>query len=366
MSDYRNPSSDLPNPTTQTSYNGCADACDTSTVNGNQCIAFTWVPALSSANCILKTTPINGLISTTNMTQTSGIMSGRWLITNPIQSFNQPGGLPPGTTGQTNNLYLKRPTPLPCGNSSININVPSYPGGTNTYFNGWAANAHTTPLDLSSQYSIQFQIFDSIQSALFINANGILTTSQLSLTSTTQNTYSVTSRNNDTAPRTFPTNTLPDYTLSPFWTAGFILQTTQQGIYYQVDVLSPGRYGISIEFWFSHFQQDHNVYRWITTYDTGTSGTWNHYIFSSGVSGNTSGNSDQGFRQSVGAQGAYSVSGNSAPTLNYENGQVGSVLPGDLISMQTGSTPFTISDSPNAFNPANVGNGSWTYQTRPA
>lgn len=53
---------------------------------------------------------------------------------------------------------------------------------------------------------------------------------------------------------------LPDYTLTPFGTTGFILQTTQQCIYYQVDQISLSRYGISPEFCFLHDQQTNNVY----------------------------------------------------------------------------------------------------------
>ena len=331
--------------TTQPTYNSCLNQCDQAVAANSSvtCAAFSWVS--STGACTLLGKVSNGRQSTTGITNTLGTHSGRWL-------FNQGGSTPDGPSNQ---LYLSRPIPFPTGQNLIGATLPSFPGGTNTYFNGWAANAHTTPLDLSS-LGIQWRIFGQTSNKLFVTANFWLTTTQLELNSTTQNTWSQGGRNNDTSPIAFPASNLPAYTIAPFWTQGFILMASQQGIYYQVDTISPGRYGISIEWYFSHFQIDNAVQHAMMTYDTGVPGVWTTYFFRAGST-----TDDQGKRQTVGGQGS------SSQSFMYCRASTNCITPGGKLIFDTG-----VADASNAatytanyFVTSDVAFGSWTWSTRP-
>ncbi|EXJ73207.1 uncharacterized protein A1O5_02967 [Cladophialophora psammophila CBS 110553] len=287
------------------------------------------------------------------MTNTAGIHSGRWLSTTVGST----------TTSQPLQLYLARPIPFPVGPLAANSQTTrNYPGGTNTYYNGWSDTAHATVLDLSSQYGIQWRIFDQVQSTLWVTANFWFTNTPLGVTAVTQNQWSTNSRNSDTAPLSFPASNLPGYTLAPFWTYGHILGASQQGIYYQVDLISAGRYGISIEWFFSHYGQDNNVFHAVMTYDTGVPGVWSTYFFLAGASSGQY--EDQGLRQTVGGQGGP----NSATQyFTYCAGQQDCVSPGAKMTMDT--TKVDVSQVMNytagLFNPASYGVGTWTWQTKP-
>jgi hypothetical protein len=347
--DYNNPGNNPYGVTIQPIYNSCLNQCDlAANASGvaTSCVAFSWVS--SSGTCTLLGRVSNGRQTTTNMTNTLGTHSGRYL-------YNSGGGVPDGPGLQ---LYLQRPIPFPTGQNVVDATLPAFPGGTNTYFNGWAANAHTTPLDLS-QLGIQWRIFGQTSNKLFVSANFWLTTTQLELNSSSQNTWSVGGRNNDATPFAFPASNLPAYTIAPFWTQGFILMAGQQGIYYQVDTISPGRYGISIEWYFSHFQIDNAVQHAMMTYDTLFPGVWTTYFFRSG-----SPTDDQGKRQTVGGQGSLSVVGQS---FTYCQAQVNCIMPGSKLVFNTEVSDFSTAATYSAgyFVPSNVPFGSWTWSNRP-
>ncbi|KAL2441372.1 hypothetical protein ABEF95_014339 [Exophiala dermatitidis] len=346
--DYTNPGNNPFGATTQATYNGCANQCDVAAASGTFCAAFSWTA--SSGLCTLFGRVSNGQAGTTNMTNTAGTHSGRYLYNSG--------------TGPELQLYLSKPIPFPTGQNVQGATVPAFPGGTNTYYNGWAQNSHTTPLDLSASYGINWRIFDQVQPQLFVSANFWFTNTPLTLNSQTQNTWSVGGRNNDAAPISFPASNLPEYTLAPFWTVGYILGAGQQGIYYQVDTINDGtgvpRYGVSIEWYFSHYTQDNAIQHAITTYDTGVPGVWTTYFFATG-----SATQDQGgLRQTVGGQGS---SSSSSQFFNYCRNQAGCVGAGGKLVFDT--TLFDASQAANYtagyFTPANVAPGSWSWSTIP-
>ncbi|OAL31048.1 hypothetical protein AYO20_08469 [Fonsecaea nubica] len=349
--DYTNPGNNPFGATTQPTYNSCANQCDIAAGQSTPCFAFSW--STSSGLCTLFGRVSNGVQLTTNMTNTPGTHSGRWLAT---------------TVGSTTNpqplqLYLARPIPFPVGPIAANSQTNrDYPGGTNTYFNTWSDTSHATVLDLSSQYGIQWKIFDQVQAKLWVTANFWFTNTPLGVTAATQNQWSAGSRNSDTAPLVFPAGNLPGYTLAPLWTYGHILGASQQGIYYQVDTISTGRYGVSIEWFFSHFGQDNNVFHAVTTYDTGVPGVWSTYFFLSGAASGQ--NEDQGLRQSVGGQGNPD---SFTQFFTYCAARQDCVLPGAKMTMDT--TKFDVSQVMNytaaLFNPATYAVGTWTWQTKP-
>src|SRR6202012_2603342 len=92
-----------------------------------------------------------------------------------------------------------------------------------------------------------WQIFDQTTTTLWVTGNFWFSNTNLQVTAATQNQYSAHSRNSDTSPMNFPASNLPAYTLAPFWSYGHVLGAGQQGIYYQIDLISTGRYYISIE-----------------------------------------------------------------------------------------------------------------------
>jgi len=131
---------------------------------------------------------------------------------------------------------------------------------------------------------------------------------------------------------------------------------SQQGIYYQVDTISPGRYGISIEWYFSHFQIDNAVQHAMMTYDTGVPGVWTTYFFRAGST-----TDDQGKRQTVGGQGS------SSQSFMYCRASTNCITPGGKLIFDTG-----VADASNAatytanyFVTSDVAFGSWTWSTRP-
>ncbi|EHY58324.1 hypothetical protein HRR83_007313 [Exophiala dermatitidis] len=350
--DYTNPGNNPFGATTQATYNGCANQCDVAAAGGTFCAAFSWTA--SSGLCTLFGRVSNGQAGTTNMTNTAGTHSGRYLYNSG--------------TGPELQLYLSKPVPFPTGQNVQGATVPAFPGGTNTYYNGWAQNSHTTPLDLSASYGINWRIFDQVQPQRFVSANFWFTNTPLTLNSQTQNTWSVGGRNNDAAPISFPASNLPEYTLAPFWTVGYILGAGQQGIYYQVDTIDDGsssgtgvpRYGVSIEWYFSHYTQDNAIQHAITTYDTGVPGVWTTYFFATGSASQDNG----GLRQTVGGQGS---SSSSSQFFNYCRGQAGCVGAGGKLVFDT--TLFDASQVANYtagyFTPANVAPGSWSWSTIP-
>ncbi|KIW28400.1 uncharacterized protein PV07_08067 [Cladophialophora immunda] len=349
--DYTNPGNNPFGATTQPTYDSCANQCDIAAGQSTPCYAFSWTA--SSGLCTLFGRVSNGVQLTTNMTNTAGIHSGRWLSTT-VGSTTSPQSL---------QLYLARPIPFPVGPLAANSQTTrDYPGGTNTYFNSWSDASHATVLDLSSQYGIQWKIFGQVQSTLWVTANFWFTNTPLGVTAATQNQWSANSRNSDTSPLVFPASNLPGYTLAPFWTYGHILGASQQGIYYQVDLISTGRYGISIEWFFSHYGQDNNVFHAVMTYDTGVPGVWSTYFFLAGASSGQF--EDQGLRQSVGGQGNPD---SATQYFTYCAGQQDCVTPGAKMTMDT--TKIDVSQVMNytagLFNPSNYGVGTWTWQTKP-
>lgn len=344
--DYNSPGNLPFGVTTQPTYNSCLNQCDAAVLaNASQiCAAFSWVS--STGSCTLLGRVSNGRQTTTGMLNTLGTHSGRWLYANP--GYADGPGL---------QLYLSKPIPFPTGQNVQGATLPAFPGGTNTYFNGWAANAHTTPLDLSSM-GIQWRIFGQTSNKLFVNANFWLTTTQLELNSTSQTTWSQGGRNSDSSPIAFPASNLPAYTISPFWTQGFILMAGQQGIYYQVELIAPGQYGISIEWYFSHFQQDNAVQHAMMTYDTALPGVWTTYFFRAGDA-----TADQGKRQTVGGQGNPSISGQS---FMYCQAQTNCITPGSKLVFNTQAQDTSAIATYNAgyFNPASVPFGSWNWTNR--
>jgi hypothetical protein len=285
------------------------------------------------------------------MQNIQGTHSGRWLTTLANAA------VPPGPSLQ---LYLSKPIPFPTSANTQGATLPAFPGGTNTYFNGWAVNAHTTPLDLSSQYGINWRIFDQTNPQLFVTANFWLTNNPLVLTSQSQNTWSAGGRNSDTAPYAFPASNLPAYTISPFWTSGNIIAAGQQGIYYQVDEISPGRYGVSIEWYFSHFQTDSQVQHAIMTYDSGVPGVWTTFFFVAG-----SPTVDQGRRQTVGGQGG---SSNPGQYFQFCQATANCITPGSKLVMDTTQADFSkvVNYTAGYFNPTTYPFGSWTWATQPS
>ena len=339
--------------TTQPTYNSCANQCDSAAAAGLTCAAFSWTA--SSGNCTLFRAVANGVSLETGMVQTNGVHSGRWLSTTS------------GTTVSSTplQLYLASPIPFPVGPISQGSQTArDYPGGTNSYFNYWNDNDQTTLLDLSVVLpGYNWTIFGLSTTTLWVTANFWFTNTNLAVTASTQNTYSTLGKNNDTAPGNFPASNLPAYTLAPFWTNGHLIGASQQGIYYQIDQINAttGRYGISIEWYFSHYQQDNNVFHAITTYDTGSPGIWTNYFFSAGQTGSSS--QDQGLRQTVGGQGNLST----AQYFTYCAGTQNCILPGDRMRFNTtqASMSAVANYSSAWFNPATYGVGTWTYQTRP-
>ncbi|KIY02727.1 uncharacterized protein Z520_01192 [Fonsecaea multimorphosa CBS 102226] len=351
-SDYTNAGNNPFGATTQPTYDSCANQCDIAAGQGTACYAFSWTA--SSGLCTLFGRVSNGVQLTTNMTNTAGIHSGRWLSTTVGST----------TSSQPLQLYLARPIPFPVGPLAANSQTTrNYPGGTNTYFDGWSDASHATVLDLSSQYpGIQWKIFDQVETTLWVTANFWFTNTPLAVTAATQAQYSVNSRNNDTSPLLFPAANLPGYTLAPFWSYGHILGASQQGIYYQVDLISPGRYGISIEWFFSHYGEDNNVFHAVMTYDTGSPGVWSTYFF---VAGASSGQYvDQGLRQTVGGQGNPD---SLSQYFTYCAGQQNCVTPGAKMTMDT--TQLDMSQVMNytagLFNPGSYAVGTWTWATKP-
>ena len=351
QSDYNSAGNNPFGITTQPTYDSCANQCELAANQSITCAAFSWNAA--SAICTLLGKVSNGVQLTTGMTQTNGVHSGRLLLNTA------------GTALQTQQMYLARPTPFPVGPiSSGSSTARDYPGGTNTYFNGWSDTSHATLLDLSVVLpGFSWQIFDQATTTLWVTANFWFTNTNLQVTSSTQNTWSTNSRNNDTTPQNFPASNLPAYTLAPFWSYGHILGASQQGIYYQIDLISAGRYYISIEWFFSHYGQDNNVFHAITTYNTGRPGIWNTWFFSAGASSGTY--QDQGTRQTVGGQGSGS---SSAQYFTYCAGVANCVTPGAKMTMDTTQTNIAavMNYTAGLFNPATYPVGTWTYSTRPS
>ncbi|ETI26649.1 hypothetical protein G647_10410 [Cladophialophora carrionii CBS 160.54] len=351
-SDYTNPGNNPFGATTQPTYNSCANQCDVAAAQSTTCAAFSW--SASSGLCTLFGRVSNGVQLTTNMTQTNGVHSGRLLT---------PIGSP--TTSQPLQLYLARPIPFQVGPiSSGSQTARDYPGGTNTYFNGWSDTNHATLLDLSTVLpGYTWRIFGQSTTTLWVTANFWFTNTNLAVTSSTQNTWSTLSRNSDSSPLAFPAGNLPGYTLAPFWSYGHIIGASQQGIYYQIDLISSGRYGISIEWFFSHYGQDNNVFHAVTTYDTGLPGVWSTYFFSAGA---TSGAfEDQGLRQTAGGQGDPSI---QSQYFTYCAGVQDCVLPGAKMKMDTtqlNNMGAVMNYTAALFNPATYQVGTWTWNTKP-
>ncbi|KIW69441.1 hypothetical protein PV04_05318 [Phialophora macrospora] len=351
-SDYTNPGNNPFGATTQPTYNSCANQCDLAAGQSSTCAAFSWTA--SSGLCTLFGRVSNGVQLTTNMTQTNGVHSGRWLT---------PIGSP--TTSQPLQLYLARPVPFQVGpRSAGSQSARDYPGGTNTYYNGWSDTNHATLLDLSTVLpGFTWTIFGQSTTTLWVTANFWFTNTNLAVTSSTQNTWSTLSRNSDSSPLSFPAGNLPGYTLAPFWSYGHIIGASQQGIYYQIDLISTDRYGISIEWFFSHYGQDNNVFHAITTYDTGHPGVWSTYFFTAGASSGAT--RDQGQRQTVGGQGDPSI---ASQYFTFCAGVQDCVVPGAKMTMDTtqlNNMGAVMNYTAALFNPTTYQVGTWTWSTKP-
>lgn len=210
-----------------------------------------------------------------------------------------------------------------------------------------------------------FKIYGQSSPLLWVSPNFWFTNTDLGVTASTQYNYSVLTRNNDPAPNIFPTSLLPSFTIAPFWTIGHLLGASQQGIYYQIDQITTGRYGISIEWYLSHYQ-DGNVYHAIMTYDTGNPGVWGMYWFNAGVAdGYVAGvqvsPEDQGLRQTVGAQGDPSIQGQG---FTYCHGQQACVTAGSRMTINTGTNPG-VDYLGGCFNVATFTPGTWDWNHVP-
>jgi hypothetical protein len=300
----------------------------------------------------------------TNLAMTNGMHSGRWL-------YQTQGNL---LVSVPNQLYLANPVPfqvsaIPSG-STIRRD---WPGGTQTYVNQWGNAESATILDMNVILpggGYTWRIFDQSASILTVSPNFWYSIGAPALTSgSVQNTYSSGSTNGPgtggNTINTIPSSRLPPYTLAPLWGNGYILNAGQQGIYYQVETIdnttTPPRIYISIEWYFSQYTQDNNVFHAITTYDTGRTGVWNNYFFSAGATSGTF--QDEGVRQTVGGQGSAS---STTQYFQYCEAQA-CIFPGDRLQFNTAQNDMSMvaNYSTQFFNPGTYPVGGWTYATRP-
>jgi len=297
--DLRYGPSDLPSTTIMyaASFGACARFCDQYNLDaGTQtCFGFTWDSTALSVtvpptitNCILKSSRIQ--INTDNTANTLGINSGRLL----------------GPWPATNQVLLARPIPLI----------------TNTLYNGYSIGYQYTTL--TAPAALNWQITEYTNTTLYVGGNGFLSLSTTNLASYDGFTNLSRAYNNVSDPYPLPASILPSYTVAPYWTLGLSFISTQQGIYYQIDTVAPGRYFVSIEFFYTRWTTNDDVLHWITTYDTGNAGVWTSWFFSSGSADN------RGLYATVGHQGTGPVGGvpGSPIAAVYERGQIGSVLSG--------------------------------------
>lgn len=256
-------------------------------------------PAIT--NCFLKSAQIQNPGDRTNTTNSLGVHSGRYL----------------GPWPATNRVILARPIPLI----------------TNTLYNGYSIGFDYAALTCPG--GLNWQITEFSSPTLYVGGLGFVSLSTTDLNNRDGLTALSLSYNNNSAPYTLPTNIIPRYSVAHYWTLGFAFPDTQQGIYYQVDVISPGRFFISIEYFYTRWTTNNDVFHWITTYDTGAPGVWTSWFFESGTP------DDRGLYQTVGHQGTQSLGGivGQITAENYQAGQAGSVLAG---GKSHASIPFSL------------------------
>lgn len=342
----------MPFPLNTQTYSECAGWCDTAAgYLGSEtgCLAFSWTA--STGQCALFDTISHTLGSTVGIARRPGIHSGRYLY----NEYTNLAGPQPGPNLQT---YLRDPIPFPVGPTVSPFTVPNFPGGTNTFFNGYSADSHATVLDLSTDYGIQFKIFGQRSNSLVVTANFWFTANSLSLDPNTQGSWSVLGRNDEQNPSQFPATSLPDNTLAPFWIDGYALPVGQQGITYRVDQISTGRYGVSIEWYLSHRISNKQAVHAITTYDTLHEGIWTTYFFNAGDDAN-----DQGKSQSVGGQGTSA----NAESFTFCHGEAGCIAPGSKLVFDTTKSNMAevVTYTADFFDPLTYPAGAWTFNTRP-
>jgi hypothetical protein len=186
----------------------------------------------------------------------------------------------------------------------------------NAPHNGYGGNNNVGVL--TAPGGLNWEIADLQNDALYVCVHGYLAMSQTDLNNTNDlRTLSV-KFNNVTQPYDFPNSFLPSYALAPFWGYNSAKSNSQQGIYYQIDTVSPGRFFISIEFYVTRFTTNTDITHFITTYDTATAGSWTSYMFATGSADNT------GLYESVGFQAGATVND------EYEAGQNNVVVPGGM------------------------------------
>jgi hypothetical protein len=275
------------------SFGACARFCDQYNLNaGTQtCFGFTWdsfSTSTTTTNCVLKSSRIQ--TNTDNTSNTVGVNSGRLL----------------GPYPSSNLVLLSRPIPLI----------------TNTLHNGYSIGYQYAAL--TAPGGLNWQITEATNTTLYLGGNGFLALSQRNLNNRDGIIELSRAYNNVSDPYTLPANVLPSWTVAPFWTLGLSFISTQQGIYYQIDTIAPGRFFVSIEFFYTRWTTNDDVLHWITTYDTGNAGVWTSWFFSSGSADN------RGAYGTVGHQGTATVDGVPGTSIAavYERGQIGSVLSG--------------------------------------
>ena len=313
------------------------------------CKAFSWVA--NTGECwLFNELTTHTLGSTVGIARRPGVHSGRYLY----DEYEGLSGPQPGPNLQT---YLRDPIPFPVGPIESPFTVPNYPGGTNTFFNGYSSSSHATVLDLSNDYEIEFKIFGRRSSSLVVTANFWFTTTSLTLNPNTQNSWSALSRNDEQNPLQFPTTSLPANALAPFWIDGYALPAGQQGISYRVDQISPGRFGVSVEWYLSHRIGNKLAVHAITTYDTLYEGVWTTYFFNAGDE------NDQGKSQSVGGQGASA----STESFTFCRGEAGCIAPGSKLVFDTNKSNMAevVTYTADFFDPLTYPVGAWTFNTRP-
>jgi hypothetical protein len=293
--DLRSPSSDLPSSGVlyATTFSECALICDQYNFDANTqaCRGFTWdstsVGRTTFSNCFLKSNLIQ--ISIDNTANTAGAHSGRLL----------------GPWPTDNEVILSKPTPLV----------------TNTLYDGYGVSNDYKAI--TAPGNLEWQMTDFTSRTLYVGANGFLALSPVNLNNQAGLSLLSSLGNDNGPPVILPSADLPPYAVAAYWAGGFSSQDSQQGIYYQSDVIVTGQYFISIEFYYNRLSTNADPFHWIITYDTGNPGVWRAYYFTVGVA------SEGGLYQTVGQQGTASVNGADSPiSAMYVNGQAGTVVRG--------------------------------------
>ncbi|KAF7507284.1 hypothetical protein GJ744_010718 [Endocarpon pusillum] len=312
-------------------FSACAAICDQYNLNvgAQSCRGFTWDSTSTSTtatNCVLKSAAIQ--TSTANTANIIGVHSGRFL--GPWPSANQ--------------VILSKPIPLV----------------TNTLYSGYdIGNCYAS---ISAPGGLNWQITNFSSPTLYVGNLGFVSLSDTNL-NTSRGLGSLSGfENNNDAPYALPSSVLPKWAVALYWSRGLALLSSQQGIYYQIDTIEPGRYYISIEFYYIRFTTNNDLFHWITTYDTGNAAVWTSYFFESGEV------ADRGAFETVGHQGTRNVPGQAEAVIaaSYENGVQGSVLPGDKMVFNTNPGVNTVVRTPAAFNVAAYSvPGAWSYTNSP-